>query len=136
MSQYSCEQSDVPGFTDTPPPTTLVLRAGLCVDSPYTFLSFVSSMNDSTALECGVQLFSDDRCVGAVTNMSVVAGNLISGECSFDGGMWLEGLPHSVCTTVALHVHFASIVDPHTSHLTVTCHITGPRLIMISQARA
>lgn len=91
--QYACDQSHVPGSDNQPPSHGLLVKDGVCTESPYPFLSFVPTYTDGDAgLACTLLLFAEAGCTGSQTNLTISDGKygMASGVCAFKSGMSVE----------------------------------------------
>ena len=56
------------------------------MDSPYLFQSFIPSTEGQDLPDFVLEIYQLPGCAGAVTNLSMGAGQLSDNECSFHGG--------------------------------------------------
>ncbi|KAI6882259.1 hypothetical protein KC318_g16523 [Hortaea werneckii] len=81
---YSCQQSLVPGATESG--DTLTLHGdGRYKTSPYAFRSFVTDGgSQAMARACHVEIYANEGCEGESTQLSL--NDLEEGGCQFTGG--------------------------------------------------
>lgn len=86
-SQYACEQSYIPGLTNTPAAPAITLIEGVCTESPYDFDSFFPATTNATSLAdmpCELVLFPNASCSGL--GIGIYLANMVNDECSFKSG--------------------------------------------------
>lgn len=83
----------VPEKADQNPSSAILVQNGTCVESPYTFLSYLPTYTDSSTIAaCRLMLFTGAGCVGSLTNLSISQGDtgVLSGTCNSMGGNSLK----------------------------------------------